>query len=84
MKNFSGFKVFGTAIGDDQSIRLDEITLVADPETIRLIGVFLINTAYEMEENEIEHIHLQDVIRNFSCDDHVDIIPHMPGAGAKP
>jgi hypothetical protein len=79
MKNLPGFQAFGTAKGDDQSIRLDEITLVADPETIRALGIFLINAAYEMEENEVEHIHLQDVIENFSYDDHVDLIPHLPG-----
>ena len=79
MKNILGFKAFGTATGDNQSIQLDEITLVADAETIRSLGVFLINSAYEMEENAVEHIHLQDVIDNFSYDDHVDIIPHLPG-----
>ena len=78
MKNISGFKVLGTAIGSDQSVPLDEITIVADHETIRAIGIFLINTAYEMEENGVDHLHFQDVIGNFSYDDHVDIIPHVP------
>ena len=78
MKNFLGFKAFGTAMGDDKSIQLDEITLVANAETIRLLGIFLINSAYEMEENEIEHIHLQDVMDNFSYENHVDIITHLP------
>jgi hypothetical protein len=78
MKIPSEFKAYGTAIGSDQPIRLDEITLVADAETIRMLGIFLINTAYEMDENDVQHIHLQDIAENFSYENHVDLIPHLP------
>jgi hypothetical protein len=78
MKDLIAFKAFGTALGSTQAIRLDEITLVADAETIRELGIFLINSAYEMEKNEVEHLHLQDAVANFSQDIHVDIISHLP------
>jgi hypothetical protein len=78
MNNLGAFRVYGTAVGSDLQIKLDEIVIAADPETIRSLGVFLLNVAYEMEENEVDHIHLQDVVKNFSCDEHVDIIPSIP------
>jgi hypothetical protein len=78
MKIPAEFQAYGTAIGSDQSIRLDEVTLVANAETMRLLGIFLINTAYEMDENDVQHIHLQDVAENFSYGKHVDLIPHSP------
>ena len=77
MNSINGFRVFGTAVGSDQSIQLDEIVIAADPETIRAIGTFLTNAAYEMEQNKRLHVHLQDAIANFSYEEHVDIIAHV-------
>jgi hypothetical protein len=78
MNSLGDFQAFGTASGTDTSIRLDEITLVGAPDVIRALGVFLINSAYEMEQNGVEHVHLQDAIANFSYDQHADLIPHTP------
>lgn len=39
-----------------------------------VLSVFLINAAYEMESNDVDHIHLQDQASNFSRENHVDII----------
>lgn len=78
MKNLPPFKAFGTAVGESSSFQLDEITCVADAETIRMLGIFMIQAAHEMEANQVEHLHLQDAIDNFSRDDHADLIVHLP------
>ncbi|MFM0280517.1 hypothetical protein P0D75_21095 [Paraburkholderia sediminicola] len=74
MKDLGEFKIFGTVEGSDKSLKLDEISILAKAEVMRALGVFLINAAYEMDENDIEHIHLQDSISNFSYENHVDVI----------
>ncbi|CAI8840250.1 Resolvase/invertase-type recombinase catalytic domain-containing protein [Pseudomonas sp. IT-232MI5] len=74
MKKLKNFTAYGTPFGTDKNIKLDEISLLADPETIKNLGLFLINASYEMEINELEHIHLQDVLGNFSHKKHVDLI----------
>lgn len=74
MKKLKKFTVHGTAVGSDKSIKLDEISILADPETIRDLGVFLISASYEMATNGLEHLHLQDLIENFSHKKHVDFI----------
>ncbi|WP_347900794.1 hypothetical protein [Pseudomonas purpurea] len=74
MEALKGFVVHGAAVGDDKSIRLDEVSILADPETIRVLGEFLINASREMVESGIEHVHLQDVYQDFSSSQHVDII----------
>jgi hypothetical protein len=70
----SEFEVHGTTKDSEQLLRLDEITIEANPETLRLLGIFLINSAYEMESNQVEHLHLQDAIDNFSYENHTDVI----------
>ncbi|WP_338640974.1 Imm32 family immunity protein [Burkholderia pyrrocinia] len=74
MNDLGEMKIFGTLEGDDRSLRLDEIYILAKPEVIRSLGVFLINAAYEMDSNDAEHVHLQDSISNFSYENHVDVI----------
>ncbi|WP_141685056.1 hypothetical protein [Burkholderia stabilis] len=74
MNDLGEMKIFGTLEGDDRSLRLDEISILAKPEVIRSLGVFLINAAYEMDSNDAEHVHLQDSISNFSYENHVDVI----------
>ncbi|POA49007.1 hypothetical protein C1893_08820 [Pseudomonas sp. MPR-ANC1] len=74
MKKFNTFTVHGTAVGSENSIRLDEISILADPETIRALGAFLIRAADEMAVEGVEHVHLQDLVENFSHEDHVDVI----------
>ncbi|WP_157838113.1 hypothetical protein [Pseudomonas sp. PH1b] len=68
------FTLHGTAVGSEQSIQLDEISILAEPDTLRELGVFLINAAHEMSANGLEHVHLQDLIENFSPQEHVDVI----------
>ncbi|PYY83117.1 hypothetical protein DNK59_20580 [Pseudomonas sp. TKO26] len=74
MEKLKHFSVQGTAVGSDQSIQLDEISILAEPETLRALGVFLINAASEMALNGREHVHLQEVIEDFSHEQHVDFI----------
>lgn len=74
MTELGDLKIWGTREGSDESVKLDEISLLATPEVIRALGVFLINAAYEMEVNEVEHVHLQDSIANFLYERHVDVI----------
>lgn len=74
MTDLGEVKVFGTLEGDDRSLKLDEISILAKPEVIRALGVFLINAAYEMDSNDAVHVHLQDSISNFSYENHVDVI----------
>lgn len=74
MTELGDLKIFGTLEGSDKSQKLDEISILARAEVIRALGVFLINSAYEMDVNHIEHVHLQDSIANFSYENHVDVI----------
>lgn len=74
MKNLETFAIYGTSESTSQEIKLDEISIVADAQTLRLIGSFFTNSAKKMEANELEHIHFQDSVKNFSHEDHVDII----------
>ncbi|MFJ4458453.1 hypothetical protein ACIP1G_31900 [Pseudomonas sp. NPDC089392] len=74
MMKLENIEAWGTTTGSDDPLRLDEISLLTTPAMIRTLGVFLINAAYEMESNDIEHIHLQDQTSNFSHENHVDII----------
>lgn len=74
MKNLKKFTAYGSSIGKRKSIKPDEISILADPATIKSLGLFLINAAYEMETNELEHMHLQDMLENFSHKRHVDVI----------
>jgi len=74
MKKLNKFTVHGTAVGSDTSIQLDEVSILADPQTIRELGVFLINASYEMSTSGLEHMHLQDIVEDFDYDANVDFI----------
>lgn len=74
MIKLNNIKAWGTETGSDKLLKLDEISLLSTPAMIRTLGIFLITAAYEMEENDAEHIHLQDLSSNFSHKKHVDII----------
>ena len=45
MKSLRCFTLHGTAVDCDQNIKLDEISVLADPGTIRVLGVFLMGPA---------------------------------------
>lgn len=55
MTELGEMKIVGTTEGDDRSLKLDEISILAKPEVIRALGVFLISAAYEMDSNDAEH-----------------------------
>lgn len=74
MTELGDLRILGTFEGSNKSLKLDEISILAKAEVIRALGVFLINAAYEMDINEVEHVHLQDSIANFSYENHVDVI----------
>ncbi len=42
MKTLKKFTVHGTAVGSDRSVQLDEISILAEPDTLRVLGEFLI------------------------------------------
>ena len=73
-KNLESYTVHGTAIGTDTSFQLDEISIVADPKTLKALGAFFMNAADEMEQHGLEHLHFQDLVENFCHDNHVDVI----------
>lgn len=74
MIKLNNMRAWGTEVGSDETLRLDEISLLTTPAMIRTLGVFLITAAYEMKENDAEHIHPQDLSSNFSHKKHVDIV----------
>jgi hypothetical protein len=74
MKKLGKFKISGCPYGSEESLGLDEIVILASPAVLRYIGEFLISSAYELERNDVEHVHMQDSIENFSHNNHVDII----------
>jgi hypothetical protein len=74
MKKLGKFKISGCPYGREESFGLDEIVILASPAVLRYIGEFLTSSAYEMEKDDVEHIHMQDSIKNFSHRNHVDII----------
>jgi len=74
MTDLGELKIFGTEVGSEKSLKLDEISILAKAEVVRALGVFLINAAYEMDSHDAEHVHLQDSISNFSYENHVDVI----------
>ncbi|WP_053221397.1 Imm32 family immunity protein [Pseudomonas weihenstephanensis] len=74
MRDIGRFEINGTAAGKDNSIKLDEISILACPETIRAIGEFLIKAADRMKFDGSDHMHLQDNFNGFSELMHVDVI----------
>ena len=74
MKKINKFSIYGTPVGESKEIKLDEISILADSEAIKSIGMFLINAAYEMEMNGLEHMHFQDFFKDFTSGEHVDVI----------
>ncbi|MCL9659023.1 hypothetical protein L2088_30440 [Pseudomonas protegens] len=74
METLKRYSVQGTAVGSEQSIQLDEISILAEPDTLRALGEFLIKAATDMAADGLEHVHLQEVIEDFSHERHVDFI----------
>lgn len=74
MTDIGGFEIHGTAAGKEASIKLDEISILGCPETIKAIGELLVKAADRMICENLEHMHLQDIFYNFSSSVHVDII----------
>ena len=74
MRELSKFSGHGTAIGSDKNIQLGEVSILADPQTIRELGVFLINASYEMSTHGLEHMHLQGIVEDFDYEVNVDFI----------
>jgi len=74
MPELKRFTLQGTAVGSAQAITLDEISILATPATLRALGEFFIEAAQQMKRQQLEHVHLQDCIANFSTDRHADII----------
>ena len=68
------FIIYGNEVGKSVDLKLDEIKILAEPQTFLEIGLFMIKTAYEMKNHELEHKHLQDEIKDFSYKKHVDLI----------
>lgn len=74
MTKLPPFNANATEKDQQERIEIDEITLHATPEAFRTLGIFFLNAAHEMDVNELEHIHLQDSVQNFSSKKHCDII----------
>ncbi|WP_409281844.1 hypothetical protein [Pseudomonas defluvii] len=66
MKKLKKFSAYGTVLGSDQLVRLDEVSIIADSETIKSLGEFFIRASREISRNKLEHVHLQDFIECFS------------------
>ncbi|MCV2224949.1 Imm32 family immunity protein [Pseudomonas mercuritolerans] len=74
MSKLNHFSVHGVEEGGLKGVRLESVSIVGDPETIREIGAFLIKAAEEMAKNGLEHLHLQDVVEGFDYEKNVDFI----------
>jgi len=74
MRNLAGFRAFGTAVGTDTSLALDELSIIGSAETFRALGDFLLRASREIQLYDIEHMHLQDAVVDFYPENHVDII----------
>ena len=59
MKKFS---IHGTEEGNTTSIKLVEIAILADPDTLLKIGEFIIKTAHVMKGYEVDYSQLQDEV----------------------
>ena len=59
------FSIHGTEEGNTTSIKLDEIAILADPDTLLKIGEFIIKTAHVMKGYEVDYSHLQDEVSDF-------------------
>ncbi|QEY26011.1 hypothetical protein [Neisseria zalophi] len=68
------FVAYGNEVGKPVDLKLDEVKILANPETFLEIGLFMIKTAYAMQDYGLEHKHLQDEINDFSHKRHVDLI----------
>ena len=62
MKKFS---IHGTEEGNTTSIKLDEIAILADPDTLLKIGEFIIKTAHVMKGYEVDYSQLQNEVSDF-------------------
>ena len=68
------FSIHGTEEGNTTSIKLDEIAILADPDTLLKIGEFIIKTAHVMKGYEVDYSHLQDEVSDFDNKNNTDII----------
>ena len=71
MKKFS---IHGTEERNATSIKLDEIAILADPDTLLKIGEFIIKTAHVMKGYEVDYSQLQDEVSDFDYKNNTDII----------
>ncbi len=74
MMTIDAFKAYGTRAGSPTQMPLDEMTLLATPGTFRALSAFLMQAAQHMEEDSVEHLHLQDAWAGFDPEHHVDLI----------
>ena len=68
------FSIHGTEEWNTTSIKLDEIAILADPDTLLKIGEFIIKTAHVMKGYEVDYSHLQDEVSDFDSKNNTDII----------
>jgi len=74
MITIDAFKAYGTRTGSPTQMSLDEITLLASPAALRALGDFLLQAAQRMQEDGMEHLHLQDAWAGFDPGLHVDLV----------
>lgn len=74
MITIDAFKAYGTHTGSPAQMPLDEITLLASPVALRMLGSFLLRAAQRMQEDGMEHLHLQDAWAGFDPGRHVDLV----------
>ena len=72
--NMKRFSIHGTEEGNTTSIKLDEIAILADPDTLLKIGEFIIKTAHVMKGYEVDYSQLQDEVSDFDYKNNTDII----------
>jgi len=79
------FSIHGTEEGNTTSIKLDEIAILADPDTLLKIGEFIIKTAHVMKGYEVDYSHLQDEVSDFDSKNNINLggICLVAGLGGK-
>jgi hypothetical protein len=57
-------KLWAYEKGGDKLLKLDQVTIQTDPETLRKIAMFFNACADEMEESPLwDHVHLKDHLK---------------------
>ena len=73
------FSIHGTEEGNTTSIKLDEIAILADPDTLLKIGEFIIKTAHVMKGYEVDYSQLQDEVSDFDYKNNTSwYLPSIP------